>query len=128
MPTAVKHLVITLTHQMAQFAVEPMLFQVFHVLLKAEPLPRGTTWTVTGNEQDTWHDGERSDGEFTRSVPGQILRPMACQNGLFAEKRISSRPASVIMDRISSLVNRCSKGVPKRSKASLRITVMLLSW
>ena len=50
-----------------------------------------------------------------------FLYPMAHQNGIELLKVIRSRPASSIIRTIWVAVKRCSRRVPKRSNASVRI-------
>ncbi len=66
----------------------------------------------------------RSAPARKRDVPEcrrQRFTPTAHQNGGRSEKRMSRRPAAVIIASIWPAVNRCSSGVPKRSRASVRI-------
>src|SRR5476651_1427874 len=83
---------------------------VIKILLIFQPLAGGNAFRIgTKDEQP---------GTFARRH--YRLSPAAHQNGSRSEKRMSVRPASSIIDLISARVNRCSSGVPKRSRLSVR--------
>lgn len=61
--------------------------------------------------------------KHSRESPARQLRvPTAHQYGAFGLKTIRSSPACRIMLSISARVKRCSRRVPKRSSASVRMT------
>lgn len=52
---------------------------------------------------------------------GYDLKPTAHQKGAASEKRMFAKPAPRIIASISTLLKRCSSGVPNRSRQSVRI-------
>jgi hypothetical protein len=68
--------------------------------------------------------GRATDRGLARAnglLQDQILRPTAHQNGTASEKRISRNPADSIIVLICARVMRCSRRVPNRSSASVRM-------